>query len=262
MAQLTVDDKHYLYESSVQNSEFEVEFMAENYEKIRGRKPQILREDFCGTGMVCCDWVKEGSDRKAIGIDLDGEAIQYGKEKHLSKLNPEQQDRVLYVKDDVLNSGEHKADIVAAFNFSYMIFKKREKMVDYFKTVRNSLRDGGIFYIDLLGGPDCQTLVEEETEYDDFSYFWDCDKFNPITNEALFHIHFDYKGQKHQKVFTYDWRLWSVPELREIMEEAGFSKSMVYWEGDDDDGGGDGNFAPTEETENCESWIVYIAAIA
>lgn len=261
MNQLTLEEKHYLYESSVQNSEFEVDFMIDNYEKFYGVRPKVLREDFCGTAAVCCDWVKKDSELTAIGIDLDPGAIEYGKKTHLASLNSEQRDRVLYVEDNVLNAEAYKADVVAAFNFSYMIFKKRKELLEYFKTVRKSLNPKGVFYIDLLGGPDSQTLVEEETEHDDFSYFWDCDKFNPITNECLFHIHFKYKGVKHERVFTYDWRLWTIPELRELLEEAGFSKTFAFWEGDEEDGTGDSNFTVTEEAENCDSWVTYIAAL-
>lgn len=261
MNQLTLDEKHSLYEASVQNAEFEVEFMINNYEQFYGVKPVTLREDFCGTAAVCCNWVKQGPQMKAIGIDLDPGAIEYGKKRHLTKLTASQRERVLYVKENVLNAESYKADVVAAFNFSYMIFKKRSELLAYFKTVRKSLNEKGVFFIDLLGGPDSQTLVEEETEHDDFSYFWDCDKFNPITNECLFHIHFKYKGIKHEKVFTYDWRLWSIPELRELLAEAGFSKSFAFWEGDDDEGGGDSDFRITDEADNCDSWVTYLAAM-
>ena len=50
-----------------------------------------------------------------------------------------------------------------------------------------------------------------------------------------------------------------------LLEEAGFSKTLGYWEGEeepDEDGdvGGDGEFYPTEEAEQCEAWVTYIAA--
>ena len=50
-------------------------------------------------------------------------------------------------------------------------------------------------------------------------------------------------------------------EIREIMEEAGFSTVKTYWEGEEDDGSGDGNFFEATEVENCESWVTYLAAI-
>jgi hypothetical protein len=66
----------------------------------------------------------------------------------------------------------------------------------------------------------------------------------------------------HKNVFTYDWRFWMMPEVRDIMLEAGFSEVTAYWEGDDDDGGGDGDFKPSTEGENCDAWVSYLVAHA
>jgi hypothetical protein len=33
--------------------------------------------------------------------------------------------------------------------------------------------------------------------------------------------------------FRYDWRLWTIPELTELFEEAGFRNIHVLWEGTD-----------------------------
>ena len=104
--------------------------------------------------------------------------------------------------------------------------------------------------------------LEEETEYDDFSYFWDLDSFDPISNHVMYYIHFKLKKEKErrEKCFVYDWRMWTIPELREVLEEAGFSKSHVYWEGTTAEGEGDGNFTRTEKGEECEAWIAYVVA--
>ena len=76
------------------------------------------------------------------------------------------------------------------------------------------------------------TPNEEETEHDGFSYFWDQDSYDALTNFGQFYIHFKRKGEKkREKVFSYDWRLWSIPELKECLLEAGFEKTVVYWEG-------------------------------
>jgi hypothetical protein len=56
--------------------------------------------------------------------------------------------------------------------------------------------------------------------------------------------------------------MWGIAELREIMEDAGFSKTIAFWEGEDGDGGGDGIFYETNKAENCESWVTYICALS
>ncbi|MGK0367367.1 MAG: hypothetical protein ACI9QD_000501 [Thermoproteota archaeon] len=260
--ELTTELKYKYYESSVQNTEFEVETIQKIFKENCNRTAHVLREDFCGTGLLACHWVQQGEDFKAFGIDLDPEPIVYGKENHLVKLSDEEQSRVEYIEGNVLAKYERKADMVVAFNFSYFIFKKRKELVNYFSAVRKNIKKDGLFLLDLFGGPECQTLVEEETEHDDFSYFWDCKKFNPITNECLYAIHFKPKGSKKLRdAFVYDWRMWSLAELRDILLDAGFSDTVAYWEGDDEeDGSGNGEFIATEEAENCESWVTYIAA--
>ena len=51
-------DRYDLYQRSVQDPEWEVGFMADTYKGLRGRLPRRLREDFCGTALFACAWVK------------------------------------------------------------------------------------------------------------------------------------------------------------------------------------------------------------
>jgi len=65
----------------------------------------------------------------------------------------------------------------------------------------------------------------------------------------------------HKNVFTYDWRFWMLPEIKDLLLEAGFSEVKTYWEGDDEDGGGNGVFTEAKDAENCDAWVTYIGAI-
>ena len=99
-------------------------------------------------------------------------------------------------------------------------------------------------------------------EHDKFKYYWECQKFNPLTHDCRFAIHFKRDGEKKRKdVFVYEWRFWTVAELKDLLYEAGFKKVITYWEGEDGDGGGNGEFYPSTEEENCEAWVTYIAAL-
>lgn len=261
---ITLDQKYDWYERAVQTPEVEVEFMRKWFKKFHGRTPLTLREDFCGTGAISCNWVKRDAQARAFGIDLDPEPILMGKKLHWSKLSPKARSRMEYVQSNVLEEPTFKVDVVCAFNFSYFIFKTRPQLLSYFKQVRKGLGKQGMFFMDLFGGPDSQTEVEESRKVaKDLTYYWDCQSFNPISAECTFAIHFrDGKNKKHMNVFTYDWRLWTLPELREILIEAGFSKTVAFWEGDDDKGGGNGKYEPTEVIENCQAWVAYIVAFA
>lgn len=255
-------NKYAYYEKAVQNPQNEVDFFNEKYKELTGGVAKTLREDFCGTGAISCAWVNQSSEHYAWGVDLDPEPIEYGRENHLSKLASSDQKRMTYLLENVLSVKTPKVDICFAFNFSYFIFKTRKELLAYFKRAYDSLNSGGVFFVDLFGGPDSQTVMTDEIEHPGFKYYWDCQEFNPITNECRFAIHFKRRGeQKRENVFVYEWRMWTLRELREIMQDAGFKSTTAYWEGEDEDGDGDGEFYATETAQNCDAWVTYIAAI-
>lgn len=253
-------DKYLLYHESVQSVETDAQFLEKVFIDLRGKKPKVFREDFCGTFALSCEWVKLRPYHRAVGVDLDPEPMEYGKREYLSQLKEQQKKRLELVEGNVLTSKLPSADLVAAMNFSYFIFKKRSQMKQYFENVFKSLNKNGVFLVDLFGGSQCYDAIEDRTPHKGFTYYWDQTGFDPVSNEALFHIHFKVGKTKVKKVFTYDWRLWSIPELREIMEEVGFKKTHVYWEGTNSKGGGNGIFTRTEKGEPCLSWIAYIVA--
>ncbi|NKB36155.1 MAG: class I SAM-dependent methyltransferase [Gammaproteobacteria bacterium] len=253
-------NKHLLYEASVQCVESEIDFVDETFRKIRNRDASILREDFCGTANSSCEWVRRRPTNIAYSVDIDADVQAWGSEHHVSKLSEEQQKRVNLLTADVMNSGSTANDVVLAMNFSYWIFKSRELMIQYFRSVYNSLNEDGIFILDSFGGYEAFREMEESTKHDGFTYIWDQSSYNPITGDGLFHIHFKFKdGSKLKQAFTYDWRVWTLPEITEMLREAGF-KAEVYWEGTDEDGEGNGEFEATTTGEADAGWIAYIVA--
>ncbi|MBX2996564.1 MAG: class I SAM-dependent methyltransferase [Bdellovibrionaceae bacterium] len=254
-------DKYALYRRAVQSPETDVVFLRKVYRDLRKKDPRVMREDFCGTFALSCEWVKLAPHHEALGVDLDPEPLEYGRANYLSQLKEGQQKRVHLYEANVLKAALPPADITIAMNFSYFIFKTRAAMRAYFAAAYKSIKADGVFIADLFGGSLCYDENEEKTQHSGFAYYWDQAGFDPVTNEAQFHIHFKPKGQKkHERVFSYDWRMWSIPELREIMAEVGFKKTHVYWEGTNKSGGGNGVFTRTEKGESCQSWIAYIAA--
>lgn len=264
MKKIPVELKYRLYEQAVQCHENDIEFMAREFQTLRGRKPTSLREDFGGTGAMACDWVRQGPEYTAWAIDLDPEPQLYGQENHYQRLTKTERERMQYIRGNVLEPYPFKADIIAAFNFSYFIFKERQMLLDYFRQARQGLDKDGLFFLDIFGGTECRQEMVEETEHEDFSYFWDCDSYNPINDHVKYYIHFKthHDKMKYEQVFTYDWRMWGLPEIVDILKEAGFQEVKTYWEEDDDDGGGNGHFYPTRSAENCESWVTYLVAMA
>lgn len=259
-------DKHALYEASVQNPEHDVSIVADFYRDINGKSPRTIREDFCGTFSFCCEWVRRHPKNKAIGIDLCADTLDYGRQHHLTKLSPEEQSRVTLLRQNV-QSKTKKCDVIVACNFSYFIFRTRKEMLKYFRCCLRSLKDDGALVLDFFGGPEAETVLREKRtvtndQIKSFSYIWDLQEFNPITREGQFYIHFRYgkDGPRLDKAFSYYWRMWSIRELRDMLEEVGFKSSHVYWESDDGDGEGDGTFYRTEKEDNEPTYLGYLVA--
>ena len=257
-------DKYELYQKAVQSADTDVEFLVETYEAHNGRPPRHLREDFCGTSLICCEWVKLHADNTAEGYDLDPEPIEWGKKHNLSKLADEAAGRIELFLEDAREPGRNKPDVRIAQNFSYWLFRERAELLNYFRIARESLADGGIFVIDLYGGSESTVEMLEERKIEGgFTYVWDQDEYFPGTAEFFTHIHFHFRdGSKLEKAFSYHWRQWGMMELKDLLHEAGFSKVGSYFEGDDEDDPEEGNgvFEPDERGENCESWIGYLVS--
>ncbi len=253
-------DLHWLYEQSVQNAEAEVEFIDRVFREEFGQRALFLREDFCGTALLCSEWVKIHTDNTALGVDLDGPTLEWGRANNAAPLG-DRAGAVTLIKDDVRAVTEPRADILAATNFSWWGFKTRAELLEYLRLAYANLNDTGMLMMDCYGGPEAQVPQFEEREQEGFDYIWDQDTFNPITNEVVCKIHFKFpNGSKRKNAFRYDWRLWSLPETRDILEEAGFTKTVVYWEGVDEDGEPNGEFNPSRTGDLAPAWVAYILA--
>ena len=239
-------DPHVLYELSVQGVEYDLDFFERVYRNLRGRRFKRLREDFCGTAAKACAWVARSPDHLAWGVDHDARTLAWGRRHHVAPLGRAGQ-RVVLIQDDVRAVRNPKVDVVAAMNFSYWVFKDRDTLRDYFRSVRRSLRPGGLFFANVFGGTNAmEPLVERRRipasqgpdglRVPSFTYVWEQKRFNTINHDLLCYIHFRFRdGSEIRRAFTYDWRYWTLPELTELMREAGFARSDVYVEGWDEE---------------------------
>ncbi len=254
-------DRHALYEHSVQDVASEIDFVDATYLALRGRRARVLREDFCGTAGAACEWVRRRRVNRAIGVDLDEEVLAWGKQHNRTPLGAAAA-RVDLLKSDVRKVRCEPADIVLAMNFSYWIFTERRVMRQYFRSVRRSLNEDGVLMLDAYGGHDAFRVMRERTEHDGFTYIWDQADYDPVNGLMQCHIHFRFAdGSRLKNAFSYHWRLWTLPEIRELLAEAGFSRSTVYWQGTDEETGeANGEFAPATRGEPDPAWIAYVVA--
>jgi hypothetical protein len=263
-------DKHVLYEAAVQSVDADHAFFERVFRRRRGRAPRTFREDFCGTAALSCEFVRRHPENHAWGVDLHRPTLDWGRRHNLSALGPES-GRVTLLHRDVLHVRRPAVDLVAALNFSYCVFKTRDRLLAYFRAVRESMNSEGVFVLDAFGGTESiDTLTEKRripatrrpdgTRVPAFTYVWEQALFNPVDHHIVCHIHFRFRdGSRRQRAFSYDWRLWTLPELTDLLVESGFRDPEVYLEGwDDDADDADGVFRHRRRYEQMAGWIAYI----
>ena len=258
-------DRYRCYELSVQCVEPEVDFIDRNFSRLRGRSAHLLREDFCGTAAFCCEWVKRRQANRAVGIDIDRRVLDWGQDHNLAVLSKQEAERVSLLEGDVLAVEGMRPDIVTAMNFSYWLLKERSTMKGYFERVHRALKDDGVFFLDAYGGCDAYRPITEERTIEgdsgNFTYRWEQEQYDPITSHLVCHIHFAFPdGSRLERAFSYDWRLWSLPEIRELLDEVGFGRVTCYWQGWDEADNPDGIFLPVAEGKPDAGWIAYLTA--
>ncbi len=252
-------DRHVLYQQAVQEPSVDIELMDRAFRETTGRRALSLREDFCGTALISCEWVKTRKDRTAIGVDLDAPTLDWGREHNLARIKKAAK-RITLLEKNVLDVVEPKVDIVCAFNFSYCVFHERQQLLDYFRSVRESLVDDGVFFLDNHAGTSAIEEEWEERELKKFTYIWEQKPVDGITHRGVRKIHFRFPdGSMLKSAFHYDWRMWSVPELRDVAAEAGFSRVDVYAEYLDEDGEASSDLDKVDHYETEDSWLPYLA---
>jgi len=265
MTQAEGADQYRLYERSVQCPEGEVDFVSRRFRLLAGRDARLLREDFCGTAAVSCAWVRRRPDHLAIGVDLDPSVLAWAGRHNLGALPAEARARCRLIQGDVRRVRSGHVDVVLAMSFSYWVLRDRATLLHYFRRVRAGLVVDGVFFLDAFGGYDAYRLCTEERTFEDdegvFTYRWEQAYYNPVDGRLICHIHFAFPdGSRLDRAFSYDWRLWTLPELRELLAEAGFSRVQVYWQGWTDQGEADGIFEPVEAAAPDAAWICYLSA--
>ena len=260
-------DRHLLYQQSVQDVEAEIDFVEETWSELRQRPAVFLREDFCGTANTACEWISRDESHHAVGIDLDNEVLEWGRLYKLAELDEDQVERIELLNEDVLQTRPGLADIILAMNFSYFLFLTRDDLREYFANALDGLVSDVILFLDAYGGYEAPMVLTEPRECEDedgneFTYIWEQAAFNPIDSCMTCHIHFEFPDKSRmEQAFSYHWRLWTLPEIREILYEAGFSQVDIYWEGTDEEKNeGNGIYKPSEIGDADPGWVCYIVA--
>jgi len=266
-------DPFALYEASVLSVDFDLDLIERVYRAARGRNFTRLREDFCGTAALACAWVHRKLTHTAIGVDNDPRVLAWARRHHLARMRGAA-DRVTLARHDVRRVTQSPVDVIVALNFSYWVFHERDELRRYFASARRSLRKGGMLVVNAFGGTESIDVLEgrrrirtsqgpDGLRIPGFTYVWEHESFNPVDHRIRCAIHFRLaSGRWMRRAFRYDWRLWTLPEIREVMREAGFRDAHVYAQGwDETRDQGDGRFRRTESFENQAGWLAYVVGL-
>jgi SAM-dependent methyltransferase len=261
-------DPHDLYQKSVQSPDNDMEFVSHSFKEYTGKTLRQFREDFCGTAFLSTHFVAQHAKNEALGVDLDWPTLNWGIKHNVSHLTPDQQKRLSLLNANVLDVHQPRMQMIAALNFSYMVFHDRPTLLQYLTNAKESLLPGGLLVMDIWGGSESLVLQEEPREIEnsddqtigDFIFTWDQDSFDPFTHRYTTRIHFSFSDESEiRNAFVYDWRLWTIPEMTELMSEAGFQDIHVLWEGTDPDTQeGTQTYHRTEKGDADLAWIAYL----
>lgn len=246
-------DRHQLYEHAVQQPVVTIELVDGIFDRILDDHPTRLREDFCGTANLASIWVRSGDDRRAVAVDNDPDLIDYADRHNRRPLGPAA-DRLDLRRADVLHC-DARAEAILALNFSYFIYKLRGDLLAYFRHAHHCLEPGGLLILDAYGGPGAMRRCQEPRDFGDFQYIWEQETYDPLTAQVTNHIHFRFPdGTALQRAFTYRWRLWTLVELRELLEEAGFDDLAVCFATPD-------GLTDEIDAPDMDAWVAYLIAL-
>lgn len=251
-------DPHRLYELAVQSAATELALL-ERVLRRAGRPARRLREDFCGTALLAAAWVAAGPRRRADAVDLDPAVLAWARTHRLPELGAAAS-RLRLLQRDVRHGPRGPYDAVLALNFSWQVFHTRPALRAYLASARRALAPGGVLLLDLFGGWLAKKpLTERRRLKGGVTYVWEQEAFDPISHRLRCAIHFELAGGRTLKrAFRYDWRLWSLPEVAELLAEAGFADVEVLW--DLEPPGVEPRYRPRRTAEQQGGWLAYLVA--
>jgi hypothetical protein len=222
-------DKYKLYTLAFQEPPVDVRFCREVFRQRVDRAAVSLREDFCGTAAVACEWVQSSEDHHAACIDIDPKPLAWCRENRLPTLPEPSRSRIELIQDDVLSLNIRLVDIILALNSSFCAFKERDQLLTYFRRCHDSLNDDGMLVLGLYAGPEAHITGIDEIPLEGFVAIWEQSEFNAVTNEATNRIHFRFTDDSTMRnAFVYDWRMWTLRELTDALRQSGFGEARVY----------------------------------
>jgi hypothetical protein len=260
-------DRFDLYELCTQTPERDVALLR----AIHGGAARVLGEDFAGTAALARAWVRAVRGGRAVAVDRDAVPLR----RHA----PDRRVEALVADVRSRRVARKKVELLVALNFSLCEFHERRDLVAYLRHARRRLSRRGAFVADLYGGEGAFDVGRQRERHqgprgERVLYEFEQRAADALTGRVVDALHFEVVGEVAGKVagngvrrarlrdaFVYDWRLWSVPELRDALRDAGFARSEVYSRFEHArDGRGRTHVRPLESSRELgATWCVFIA---
>ena len=206
-----------------------VEFLREVFREDSERNVEDILDLACGTGGPTIQLAKHGY--RVVGLDISREMIEIAAEKAKDK-----ELDVNFIVDDMRNLRFNKEFDAVTLLFTSVNYNLRdEDMVDTFKGVYKSLRNGGVFILDAPNPYDRRWIeaipyMWRVVEGDKTIVVLDSIKPNLVSGIVNWTrtIIVSEKGEIELVPDRYIIRLYSANELRLYAREAGFKKTFIY----------------------------------
>lgn len=237
-------DQHDCYELCVQSPRHVAPFL----HALHGGEPTVLREDFSAAAALSRRWIADGlragTKRRAVAVDLDPDILaRAARENEAAGMS----DAIRLIQGDCTQlpvSPADACDIIFVGNFSIGYIHDRAALLRHLRASRDRLAlgnagfGGGILVCDTYSGPSAFkeasiTRTHPGRTRELVRYTWEQREADALTAMVTNVLHFQVEidGEvvaRFPDAFTYHWRLWSIPELREALLESGFTSTEVH----------------------------------
>nr|KAJ3419242.1 hypothetical protein HK105_007214 [Polyrhizophydium stewartii] len=197
--------------------------------------PPVARtflEDFCGTAVLADAWAGMHATHEAFGIDIDPAVIAHARAQTLQHAHSA---RVHVSVGNVLEPtaayGVPPVDLIAALNYGVFYHHRRADLVKYLRRCADALNHGGVLIVDCFGGARVSSVEGRlfKRRFSDFTYFFEQKPMDALSSIVHVHLHFRFDdGSWLKNAFTYEFRVYTIREIREAMLEAGFARTFVW----------------------------------
>lgn len=228
-----------LYERTVLSAAHEVHFVARAFEHAFGETSRgdlrSLREDFAGTAAVSFAFTRAHADRRALAVDQDASALDYGRRVHGGALSTHVARRVSLVQGDVCTteSGPHDAIHVGNFSIGELTDDARAR---YLTACFDRLGARGVLVVDALTGTRhfSPRPFVEEGRAGEVGYTFAADATELVdahgrARRRTYRLSFtEPQGARLEDAFVYDWQLVTVPALVDEARASGFVRATAW----------------------------------